>query len=179
MSTHRLLSDLAHVLHALPERPDPLDPDVAEAAQDGWAAWVEEVTAAREEFEADWETTLDAPVDGPVEEVPDPVLEEVARARRDMLAAEARMRLLIAYAREFVAPRPYTLDGLAQAAGMSISGVRTAYDDDEVAEVARRTGRSPRRRPAGTGGPGRESDPRAAEVPDEAPAPAGGSGARA
>jgi hypothetical protein len=28
---------------------------------------------------------------------------------------------------------------------MSISGVRTAYDDDEIAEVAHRTGLKPRR----------------------------------
>ena len=34
------------------------------------------------------------------------------------------------------------------AAGMSISGVRTAYDDDEVAEVARLAGARPARRPA-------------------------------
>jgi hypothetical protein len=58
------------------------------------------------------------------------------------------MRLLIAYGREFVNPRPYTLEGLAQAAGMSFTGVRTAYNDDEVAEVAARTGARPRRRTA-------------------------------
>ncbi|MEV0734170.1 hypothetical protein [Polymorphospora sp. NPDC050346] len=34
---------------------------------------------------------------------------------------------LIAYGREFVQPRPYTLGDLAAAAGMSISGTRTAY----------------------------------------------------
>jgi hypothetical protein len=28
---------------------------------------------------------------------------------------------------------------------MSISGIRTAYDEDEVAEVAKRTGTRPRR----------------------------------
>jgi hypothetical protein len=50
------------------------------------------------------------------------------------------MRLLIAYGREFTRPRRYRLEDLARAAGMSISGVRTAYDDNEVAEVARLTG---------------------------------------
>lgn len=54
------------------------------------------------------------------------------------------MRLLVAYGREFVAPRPYKLDDLAQATGMSISGVRTAYDDDEIVEVAQLTGAKPR-----------------------------------
>jgi hypothetical protein len=52
---------------------------------------------------------------------------------------------LIAYGREFTRPRPYRLEDLARAAGMSVSGVRTAYDEDEVAEVARLTGTSRRR----------------------------------
>ena len=55
------------------------------------------------------------------------------------------MRLLIAYGREFTRPRPYRLEDLARAAGMSISGIRTAYDQDEIAEVARLTGTRPRR----------------------------------
>jgi hypothetical protein len=37
-----------------------------------------------------------------------------------------------------------------RAAGMSISGIRTAYDEDEVAEVTRLTGARPARRPAET-----------------------------
>ena len=49
--------------------------------------------------------------------------------------------------REFTRPRPYRLEDLARAAGMSISGVRTSYDDDEVAEVTRLTGARPARRP--------------------------------
>lgn len=65
-----------------------------------------------------------------------------------MLAAEARMRRLIAYGREFTRPRPYRLEDLARAAGMSLSGVRTAYAD---AEVARLTGARPARRHVVTG----------------------------
>jgi hypothetical protein len=75
----------------------------------------------------------------------DPLLGEVARCRAEMLNAERRMRLLVAYAREFVRPQPYQLKDLAQAAGLSISGVRIAYDEDEVREVIERTGDKPRR----------------------------------
>jgi len=74
----------------------------------------------------------------------DPLLNEIEAARSAMLAAEARIRLLVAYGREYVHPRPYRLEDLARAAGMSISGVRTAYGEDEVAEVARLTGARPR-----------------------------------
>jgi hypothetical protein len=42
------------------------------------------------------------------------------------------MRLLLAYAREIVTPRPYKLADLAQAAGLSISGIRTAYTASDV-----------------------------------------------
>lgn len=43
--------------------------------------------------------------------------------------------MLIAYGREYVRPRPYKLEALAAAAGMSISGTRTAYGEDEIAEA--------------------------------------------
>jgi hypothetical protein len=76
----------------------------------------------------------------------DPLLTLVERARDRMLAAERDLRLLLAYAREFAEPRPYRLEDLARAAGMSISGIRTAYDDDEIGEVTAITGLSPRRR---------------------------------
>src|SRR6266700_3352536 len=78
----------------------------------------------------------------------DPLLAVVERARDRMLAAERDLRLLLAYAREFAEPRPYRLEDLARAAGMSISGIRTAYDDDQIGEVTAITGLVPRRRTA-------------------------------
>ena len=69
-----------------------------------------------------------------------PLLAEIRAARTAMVEAEKRMRLLIACGREFIEPRPYKLDDLARAAGMSISGVRTAYDDKEIIAVAQHTG---------------------------------------
>lgn len=62
----------------------------------------------------------------------DPVLVSIFEERRAMLRHEATMRALLAYAREFTKPRPYTLGALAEASGMSISGIRTAYGEEEI-----------------------------------------------
>ena len=67
----------------------------------------------------------------------DPVLAALraARARRDQ--ADRDIRILLAYARELAAPRPYRLADLAEATGKSISGIRTAYTAADV-DAARR-----------------------------------------
>src|SRR5213080_4020633 len=67
----------------------------------------------------------------------DPVLAALraARARRDQ--ADRDIRILLAYARELAAPRPYRLADLAEATGRSISGVRTAYTTADI-DTARR-----------------------------------------
>jgi hypothetical protein len=73
----------------------------------------------------------------------DPLLTTLAGLRRQRHDLDAAMRRLLAYGREFSRPRPYRLADLADAAGMSISGVRTAYDADEIRQVARATGLTP------------------------------------
>jgi hypothetical protein len=73
----------------------------------------------------------------------DPLLATLAHLRQERLRLEADMRLLIAYGRRFTHPRPYKLIDLANAVGMSISGVRTAYDEEEVDQTAEILGRSP------------------------------------
>ena len=67
----------------------------------------------------------------------DPVLAALraARDRRDQ--ADRDIRILLAYARELATPRPYRLADLADGAGRSISGVRTAYTAADV-DAARR-----------------------------------------
>jgi hypothetical protein len=70
-------------------------------------------------------------------------MSDITAARDAMLAAEARMRVLIAYGREFTRPRPYRLEDLARAVGMSISGVRTAYADEVAARLAGIRGSQP------------------------------------
>jgi hypothetical protein len=73
----------------------------------------------------------------------DPLLTTLAGLRRQRHDLDAATRRLLAYGREFTRPRPYRLADLADAAGMSISGVRTAYDAEEIAQVADATGLKP------------------------------------
>jgi len=70
------------------------------------------------------------------EEDTDPLLSTLTSLRNRRLQLEAEMRLLIAYGRCFTHPRPYKLIDLANAAGMSISGIRTAYNADEIDQAA-------------------------------------------
>jgi len=73
----------------------------------------------------------------------DPLLTTLAGIQRQRHDLDAAMRRLLAYGREFTRPRPYKLADLADAAGMSISGVRTAYDAEEIAQVTDATGLKP------------------------------------
>jgi hypothetical protein len=72
----------------------------------------------------------------------DPLLSALVDARERKQRANRDIRLLLAYAREHVQPRPYRLADLAHAAGMSISGVRTAYTQADIDQAARLTGGS-------------------------------------
>lgn len=89
---------------------------------------------------------------------------------------DARRRRLIAYAREWVSPRPYTLEDLAEASGMSISGVRTAYgaaERETVTTILGRLGRpgTPAAYPAGTDpGPTRTTEADQGNQSEAAPA---------
>ncbi|GAA2569503.1 hypothetical protein GCM10010398_69310 [Streptomyces fimbriatus] len=60
-------------------------------------------------------------------------------------AVDAQIRRLLAYGREFHGSRPYGLEELARRAGYSFSGVRTAYGETEIRQVAAQTGRKPNR----------------------------------
>lgn len=73
----------------------------------------------------------------------DPLLSTLASLRQQRLRLEGEMRLLIAYGRCFTHPRPYKLIDLANAAEMSISGIRKAYGKHEVDQVEEHLGRPP------------------------------------
>jgi hypothetical protein len=73
---------------------------------------------------------------GPEEVRPgDYILEMLRDARRRRDQADRQIRLLLAFAREHSRPRPYRLADLAEATGMSISGVRTAYTAADIEQV--------------------------------------------
>jgi len=70
----------------------------------------------------------------------DPLLAALGDVSYTINRKEHARRLLLAYARQFVPGRTYTLEALAEATGMSPSGIRTAYkqsDVDYVAELIR------------------------------------------
>jgi hypothetical protein len=68
----------------------------------------------------------------------DPLLAALTDARQRKERADHEIRLLLAYARCLVTPRPYRLADLAEASGMSISGVRVAYREAEIRHMAER-----------------------------------------
>jgi hypothetical protein len=70
----------------------------------------------------------------------DPLLAALTEARQRRDKADRDMRLLLAYAREITAPRPYRLADLAHAAGMSVSGIRAAYTPGDIQHATRLLG---------------------------------------
>jgi AraC-like DNA-binding protein len=66
----------------------------------------------------------------------DALLEANRTARKRKEKADHDTRLLLAYAREHVTPRPYRLADLADAAGLSISGVRTGCSRADAGQAA-------------------------------------------
>ncbi|MET8977386.1 hypothetical protein ABZX85_17370 [Streptomyces sp. NPDC004539] len=130
-----VFSDIAAICHPMPapgELPDDVYSDICDS-----------IHAEREEMVRNLEAAADADY-----EENEPLLSAIGIARSRKERAEAEIRRLIAYGREFTRPRPYKLADLATASGMSPSGIRTAYGHDEVADVERTLGRTTRERRA-------------------------------
>lgn len=130
MTERDMSADIAALLNPYPLPPDD-DPDV-----DTFGVPTAQVDEDREDMAESLRTAWS-------EGGEDPLLSALADLRRQRLRLEEELRLLIAYARRFTHPRPYRLIDLANATGMSISGVRTAYEADEVGQVAEILGRLP------------------------------------
>jgi hypothetical protein len=121
MTVSDTFAEIAALLNPMPARTDDDDEfygDIAEGVLREREELAENLRLAWEEGEED------------------PLLSMLERLRAQRLRLEADMRLLIAYGRCFTHPRPYKLIDLANAVGMSISGVRTAYDADEIDQAA-------------------------------------------
>jgi hypothetical protein len=125
MTTRDMCADIAALLHPMSAPADGGD----ESDDETYAHAAEEAWQDREEMAEQLRLSWD---EGDI----DPLLSTLASLRNQRLRLEADMRLLIAYGRCFTHPRPYKLIDLADAAGMSISGIRTAYDSDEIEQAA-------------------------------------------
>ena len=136
MTLHDMCVDIAALLNPMPAPVDGGDESYSHAAE---AAWQEREETA-EGLRMSW-----------AEEDIDPLLSTLTSLRNRRLQLEADMRLLIAYGRCFTHPRPYKLIDLANAAGMSISGIRTAYDTDEIDQAAEILKRPPTAPPQPSG----------------------------
>lgn len=132
MTAYDICADIAAVLHPMPSPTE----------EDDWEPPTTQVWEEREEEAQQLRLMWD-------EGGSDPLLSTLESLRTQRLRLETDMRLLIAYARRFTHPRPYKLIDLAEAAGMSISGVRIAYDNQELGQLAALLGRGPVPSPAG------------------------------
>lgn len=150
MARRDAVDDLVDLLYPLPVAAPVVGPDGDPADAEDLVAWEGHEAArvaveyARQGFVDNLRAAEEAAGEGYYGES-DPVLDELRRAHRERLDAESRVRLLLAYAREFT-PRAYRLESLARAGGLSVSGVRTAYSTVEIDEVSRRIGRPARPR---------------------------------
>ncbi|MEU6895888.1 hypothetical protein ABZ934_29825 [Streptomyces sp. NPDC046557] len=129
------ITEVAAFLHPMPA-PDRTYPD------DVLIDMREDTDRLREEYAADLEAKA-------LGTETDPLILALQQAKQDKEEADRRTRLLIAYAREFHAPRRYSLNELGNASGYTFSGVRTAYGDREIEQVQGEIGRAPRRAASG------------------------------
>ena len=134
MKLYDMCADIAALLNPMPS---PVDSgDESEEQEEAYGHAADEALREREDMEQGLRMSW-------AEEDVDPLLSTLADLRNRRLQLEADMRLLIAYGRCFTHPRPYKLIDLANAAGMSISGIRTAYDTDEIDQAAEILNRPP------------------------------------
>ncbi|MFI6736921.1 hypothetical protein ACIBI9_28680 [Nonomuraea sp. NPDC050451] len=133
MTSREMLTDLAAIRHPMPVATE--HDDTTSESFDTAVAAIEEARAAFvESLDAAWNAS------GPGFDPLLTTIEDLVVVKKD---ADTQIRLLLAYGRAYVAPRPYTLEILGQAADLSPSGASRAFGADEVVEVGDRTGLRP------------------------------------
>ncbi|MFD4415652.1 hypothetical protein [Streptomyces sp. NPDC058476] len=124
-----LIADITAIHLPLPQpgdvTPEDLYPDAREEVEQARETYAFALEAQRDELQED------------------PLLIALGNARATRDAADREIRQLLAYSREFHGDRPYKLEPLARAGGMTPSGIRTAYGNSEIDTVARQIGRKP------------------------------------
>ncbi|MDG9674856.1 hypothetical protein [Micromonospora sp. DH14] len=125
-----LIDDVARLLHP----PPLLRLDADDAEREATEHYRQDVDAAREGTAAQLRTLAER------HDI-DPLLHALAEQVRVRDEAERHIRLLVGYARECVAPRPYTLEALAGAMHASTSTVRGVFDHQDIEQVTSLTGR--------------------------------------
>ncbi|MET9779397.1 hypothetical protein ABZ023_35055 [Streptomyces sp. NPDC006367] len=126
-----IYDDIAAIVYPMPEPGD--------VPEDVYNDVCRDVDSARKELALNLEGASDSDPEGN-----EPLMSAIGAARYRKEQAEAEIRRLVAYGREFTRPRPYKLADLAAASGMSVSGVRTCYGHGDVAAVEQATARKPR-----------------------------------
>ncbi|MFD0480404.1 hypothetical protein ACFQ0B_78985 [Nonomuraea thailandensis] len=132
-----MLTDLAAIRYPMPVVTEH-DESTSEAF-DAAAAGVEEARAAFvESLDAAWNAH------GPGFDPLLTTIEDLVAIKKD---ADTQIRLLLAYGRAYVAPRPYTLESLGQAADLSPSGASRAFEPTRSSRsaIARACARPPPR----------------------------------
>ncbi|MEU5240961.1 winged helix-turn-helix domain-containing protein [Streptomyces lydicus] len=127
MTTSDLCQSIARLL-----APSPASGDISGDAEAALDSLLETREAIADRLWAIWEGTDE-----------DPLLVAISEACARRSQADRELRLLLAFGREFVRPRPYELAVLAEAGGLSASGAKTAYKREHVTEVASILERSP------------------------------------
>ena len=126
-----LIDELAALLCPLPEpgsvTPQEAFPDAYEEAERERSQYASNLEAAALGIEAD------------------PLILALEQARAQREAADRRVRLILAYAREFHPSGRYPLRELAPASGYKPSGATTAYGAEQIELVRSRIHRAPRR----------------------------------
>ncbi|MET9464315.1 hypothetical protein ABZY44_05710 [Streptomyces sp. NPDC006544] len=144
MTSQELLEDVVAICWPMPhfaedEQTPPASPSAAlDDASRSRTAFARRMEAAAADRGPDHDPLLAA-------------LEELVVAKR---AADEQIRLLLAYGRAYVTPRPHTLETLGQAAGLTPSGVSRAFGAKEIHAVGDLTGRRPAAAEIGDHDPG-------------------------